>query len=254
MIFQDLARRESTVWLPGDVYPVYLTLAGDAGLRTRLYPTLPEPSFPAGEPGDGIDHLLVANPLKPLGRYLTQAEVAAFTKWLDTSPSRRILVDCVYDLGDRFHDSTRQLQASGRAILLHSVTKGWLWPRTFGVALVPDGEFEASFRAEPPSRDQLCLARWLLSIDATRPGRVAKALQSRARILADRMPGAVRRRLVGDLGGSFPGCYFFPVEMGAEELLEGHEILAIPASAFGSKWPGSILTSLSAAFAVAEDT
>ncbi|MGH7990891.1 MAG: hypothetical protein ACREDS_11975 [Limisphaerales bacterium] len=46
-----------------------------------------------------------------------------------------------------------------------------------------------------------------------------------------------------------PSCYFFPVEIRAEKLLRQHRLLAIPGSAFGADWDGSILTSLAPVFA-----
>ena len=136
LIFRELVRDNAALWIPADVYPIYLELASAAGIKPSLFKTLPEPKFPAAKPNDSPEYLLIANPWKPLGRFLTNAECAALIGWLDASPRRRLLVDCVYDLSAPFHATTQELQRTGRAILLHSVTKGWLWPKTFGVALI----------------------------------------------------------------------------------------------------------------------
>jgi hypothetical protein len=145
-----------------------------------------------------------------------------------------------------------KLQQTGRAILLHSATKGWLKPETFGVALLADDwpEMEADFRADPPSAEQLLFAQHCLSIKADCPAQVADVLKARAGNLSDRLPPAIRGSILVESAGQSSGCYLFPVPFGAEQLLHQHRVLAIPASAFGSKdWSGSVLTSLSSAFA-----
>jgi len=252
LIFRELAMGDATLWLPGDVYPVYGELARAAGLEPREFPTLPAPELPASAPEDRTEYLLVANPWKPLGRFLTDVECAALVAWLAASPHRHLLIDAVYDLGAPFHATTLELQQTGRAILLHSVTKGWLWPRSFGVALIGEDHmpFAASFRDEPPTPDQLRLAQILLSTGADCPRRVSDALQCRAQALVARLPNAVSSACLIDPADLAPGCYLFPVRIPAEMLLREYRLLAIPASAFGAKdWDGSILTSLSPAFA-----
>jgi aspartate/methionine/tyrosine aminotransferase len=256
LIFQELATADATLWVPDDVYPVYLELARAAGIEPRRFVTLPKPEIPATGAKGGAEYLLIANPWKPLGRFLTDEECAALTDWLDASRHRHLLVDCVYDLDAPLHATTQMLQETGRAILLHSVTKGWLWPRTFGVALIGEGHsrFEAAFRRESPAPAQLRLAEGLLSNGASCPGLVAISLQSRAEVLFAALPDAVGRSLVTDAARLSSGCYFFPVRIQAEELLREYRLLAIPSAAFGgASWDGSILTSLSAAFAPVKD-
>ena len=171
--------------------------------------------------------------------------------WLDASPHRHLLMDCVYDLSAPFHATTQKLQATGRAILLHSVTKGWLWPKTFGVALIGEGhsQFESAFHNDSPAPDQLRLAQRFLSTDTNCPSRVVTALQSRAPKLFAALPDPVCASLLLDPVCLAPSCYLFPVRIRAEELLRQHNILAIPASVFGADLDGSILTSLAGVFA-----
>ena len=247
LIFRELARTSAGLWIPADVYPAYAELAASAGIQPRQFPTLPKPQLPRGQRTHGPEFLLLANPWKPLGRFLDPGECAALRQWLEVSPERRLLVDCVYDLSAPFHDSTRQLLQSGRTILLHSVTKGWLWPKTFGVALLPEvwPEIESSFRADPPTEEQLRFAEQLLRHDAPTPGRVCHALAKRKLNLLTVLPRAVIEALQFDQDSCAPGCYLFPAAMSVDALLIRHGILAIPASSFGSEWNGSILTSLS---------
>jgi aspartate/methionine/tyrosine aminotransferase len=255
LIFHELARGDAKLWIPGDVYPVYLELARAAGLEPRLFATLPAPGIPSTQPHGTAEYLLIANPWKPLGRFLTDEEYTAVTDWLNASPHRHLLVDCVYDLGTPFHATTQKLQATGRVTLLHSVTKGWLWPMTFGVALMGEGhsQFESAFRDDPPARGQLRLAQRFLSTDANRPRQVVMALRNRAEKLFAALPAPVRNSLVVDPAGIALSCYFFPVGILAEELLRTYRLLAIPASAFGADWEGSVLTSLAGVFAMPQD-
>lgn len=251
LIFRELARAKAVLWAPADVYPVYLELAQAAGIETNLYPTLPEPRLPAGAAGGARgEYLLIANPWKPLGRYLTNGECEAITSWLDASPKRQVLIDCVYDLGAPFHETTQALQRTGRAVLLHSVTKGWLRPRTFGVALIGEAHalFEAAFRADSPTQEQLRRAQYFLTDAVDCPEWVAAELKQRAGRFLFVLPRAARQSLLLKADEVAPGCYFFPVALPAEELLKQRRLLAIPASAFGAEWPGSILTSLAPAF------
>jgi aspartate/methionine/tyrosine aminotransferase len=255
LIFQELTRDDATLWIPGDVYPVYLELARNAGIKLRTFVTLPEPRIPATHSNGSAEYLLITNPWKPLGRFLTDEECTALTDWLDASPHRHLLMDCVYDLGTPFHATTQKLHGTGRAILLHSVTKGWLWPKTFGVALLGDGhsQFESAFRNDSPAPDQLRLAQQFLSTDTNCPSLVSAALQSRAQKMFAMLPDSVRKSLLLDSACLSPSCYFFPVRIQVEELLRLHRLLAIPSSVFGADWDGSILTSLAAAFAPMKD-
>lgn len=252
LIFRRLSAQGARLWLPSDVYPVYQTLAQSAGIAPQVFPTLPTPNLPVDAAIDGPEFLLIANPLKPLGRFLSNEDCAALIAWVNAMPSRRLLIDCVYDLGAPFHPTTMKLLQTERAILLHSATKGWLTPQTFGVALVGEdcAGFETDFREDPPSATQLQLAHHFLSAAADGPARVINALQARAHNLAERLPQVVRDACLVTPADRAPGCYLFPVSFSAEQLLNDHGLLAIPASAFGAQgWHGSILTSLSGAFA-----
>ena len=251
LIFPHLSKSGALLWLPEDVYPVYLELARQAEIEPRLFPTLPKPVLPQDTPLVGTaEYLLIANPWKPLGRYLTGDECTALENWLAAAPERRLLIDCVYDLGSTFHWTTLKLGETGRAILLHSVAKGWLWPRTFGVALVGSGDrqLESIFRENSPAQEQLLLADKLLSNAGDVPGKVTAALKARKGEFMAAMPSTVRAHLLIDADSLADGGYFFPVRIPQTELVRKHRILALPASVFGGDWNGSILTSLGPAF------
>lgn len=252
LIFRDLKANEATLWLPGDVYPVYGELARAAGIAPRRYDTLPSPVLPEGLPAQGEEVLLLANPWKPLGRYASNDELTALLAWLQASSRRHVVIDAVYDLDAPFHAATRALQQTGRAIVLHSITKGWLAPKTFGVALIGEqhARLQAAFREESPSQEQLRLAAYALTNDADKPGIVAQVLQTRAQRLLSLLPSGVKAALTLDPSQGATGRYFFAVDLSAETLLREHRWLGIPASAFGAEpWQGSIITSLAPVFA-----
>ncbi|SDT83210.1 Aspartate/methionine/tyrosine aminotransferase [Streptomyces sp. TLI_053] len=250
VVFQQLHAVRARLWLPGDVYPVYFELARAAGLVPGSYPTLPAPALPRSPAGDRPEYLLLTNPSKPLGRYLSDAEVTAVIAWLEESPHRRLLIDTVYDLGAPFAPGTQRLLDTDRAVLLHSVTKGWLWPRTFGVVLLGPAEADLAeaFRADPPTPAQLRLADHLLTVHGDTPRQVVDELAARAERLFARLPDEVLAAIPMP-SRTCPGNYFFPVEMAAETLRREYGLLALPAGVFGDGgWSGSVLTSLADAF------
>ncbi|KQV22897.1 MULTISPECIES: aminotransferase class I/II-fold pyridoxal phosphate-dependent enzyme [unclassified Kitasatospora] len=250
VVFHWLRTVQARLWLPSDVYPVYFELARAAGLAPASYPTLPTPVLPGAPADDRPEYLLLANPSKPLGRYLSDAECDALISWLRDSPRRHLLIDSVYDLGAPFAAGTRRLLDTGRAVLLHSVTKGWLWPRTFGVVLLgpAQAELAEAFRADPPTQTQLRLADRLLTEHSDVPRQVVDELAARAERLFERLPDEVLGA-IPVASRTCPGNYFFPVDIPAETLRREYGLLALPVSVFGeSRWSGSVLTSLADGF------
>lgn len=250
LIFEAMARNNAVLWTPSDVYPVYQQLAKAVGIVPRVFQTLPEPRLHSERNPGRAEYLLVTNPWKPLGRFLQERECATLVHWLQQSAQRILLLDCVYDLGRPFHATTLRLLETGRSILLHSVTKGWLWPKTFGVALMPMDfrQLDSAFLNDPPSQQDLLLAGQLLSHDAHLPDRILTTLTTHKQKLLTVLPPAVRQSLLLDPCEQSAGCYFFPTRIRANELFERHRIIAVPASAFGARWEGSILSSLGSKF------
>lgn len=232
LLFRYYAATKARLWLPADNYPVYGELARAEGLPAAEFPTLPVPLWPDDRSGAPPEVLVVTNPLKPLGRWLGAEDIAALTAWLAASPSRRLLLDTVYTFGLRFHPATLQLLATGQTILLHSLTKGWLHPRLFGIALVPEGDASALaplFRAHPPSQANLARARELLHGFRAMPDAVGAEIAVARSRLHTMMPAGVRHFASADAAG-----YFTPVWGHWSELLKDANILGLPASVFGS--------------------
>lgn len=245
-LFRHFSRRGARVWLPVDNYPVFFELARDAGLQVSEFETLTEPVWPTTPPTGEPELLLVTNPLKPLGRWLDDADAATLQRWLAAHPERRVVLDTVYTFETKFDAPTRALIGTAQTILLHSLTKGWLEPRLFGVALVPERDatiLAGEFRIDPPSQESLARARELLRSHATMPHRVADALAQARKRLRAAIPREIATRANLDLRA--PG-YFAALAMPWSTLLTHANVLGIPATVFGSRRDDiTILSSLS---------
>lgn len=241
-LFQHYAGARARLWLPSDNYPVYGELARAAEHEPGEFPTLKEIDWSDAAPTGDIEVLLITNPLKPAGRWLTSREVQQLQAWLARDDRRRLLLDAVYTFGTEFHASTLRLLQTRQTILLHSLTKGWLHPRLFGVAFVPEPDFAAlapAFR-EPPPQANLARARHLLTRHRATPATVAEALATAHQKLAATLPQSIPLPAHADTPG-----YFFPVAAPWQTLLDRHGILGLPASVFGSSHEDmTILSSL----------
>lgn len=242
LLFAHYAADETVLRLPSDNYPVYGELARAAGLKIREFPTMPEPQWPNDPSTGATEILLVTNPLKPLGRWLTDADVEALSAWLRVDPRRRLLLDTVYTFEARFHPSTLHLLLTGQVIVLHSLTKGWLHPRLFGVAFVPESDappLTPVFRDAPPPQANLARARELMAQSPAMPEKIAQELNAAREGLLSNIPFPPLSAL------DAPG-YFLPVAGEWQDILRDHKILGVPATAFGaSRNDITVLTTLS---------
>ncbi len=242
LIFQGCAAMGAKVWIPEDNYPVFSELALAAGMVPITFPTLPEPTWPNASSSDA-EFLLVTNPLKPLGRYLNTNDLRSLTDWLGSNPHRRVIIDTVYDLGARFHSSTVSLIETKQALLLHSLTKGWLHARLFGIALVPESDadhWRPCFQNSAPPQTNLAAARHFLARYQALPRKVAASIGEAKAILASTLP-----HLLGNLLKCEAPGYLFPAKASFDALLEKN-VLGIPASVFGSSRKDlTLLSSLS---------
>tara|TARA_R110002096_G_scaffold42893_8_gene115361 strand:+ start:352 stop:1341 length:990 start_codon:yes stop_codon:yes gene_type:complete len=243
-VFRHLQGKACRIWLPEDNYPVYHQLASEFGHEISAFTTLPEAEWPqASAPDDAkSEWMVVTHPMKPRGRALNTADVAATKRWLECDPKRRLLIDAVYSLTSRFDGVTTDLLKTGQVWLLHSVTKGWLYPRTFGVAQIPEedeAEWLPVFRDAPPSHESLVIAEYLLRANKETPRQIAVALGDAQRQMRDYLKGYDLQWMEIDTPG-----YLNPVLASYEELI-AKGILGLPAAAFGSSRDDiSILSSL----------
>jgi aspartate/methionine/tyrosine aminotransferase len=241
-LFKVWARHGRRVLIPGDVYPVYLDLAKQAGCSFDSYSTFPCARF---DGIDGADIVLVTDPTKPRNGELTTSELCCLREWLGADTRRRVVIDAVYTFDARLSDSTMALYATGQTIVLHSLSKGWGSPLMAGVALVPPSDVDAltpAVRALEVNKAGLRAAQAMLSQDRMRP----MLLRQRLHAL-----GLQLRELLAQRGLSLPASlegasqYLFVLDRPWETLLEQHHLLALPYSVFGSTLAGhSVVSSL----------
>lgn len=242
LLLPVLARGGARLHLPCDVYPVYETLASAAGIERESFATLPAPQFPRAI-SKQAEVLLLPNPLKPLGRYLSGEEVEALKIWLKADERRRLILDAVYTFDTRLHPTTLDLFSGGQTIVLHSLSKGWAAPLVLGAALFPESDVEAfklSFRDDPPDQSELQRSRIFLREHSRLPHRLREVLEGKGN-------AAKREMAARGIALDFSVCpgYLTTVALPWEELRERYGVLAIPASTFGSSQSDlSILSSL----------
>lgn len=136
-LFRAFAGTDRRLLAPQDVYPVYLSLAKEAGVELRTFPTVPRPALPLIDVNRRREVLLVPEPLVPLGRGLNGVEATHIQSWLAQDHERLVVLDCVYTFGERFTKAAEVLLAGGQTILLHSLAKSFLAPDVAGFAIGP---------------------------------------------------------------------------------------------------------------------
>lgn len=232
-LFSLLAARGARVGIPSDVYPVYLTLAQEAGVRVQEWKS--REGLPAL---DELDALLVCEPLKPWGTTLSEQEVLRLEHWIDERSERMLLLDSVYATPPTAH--AKRLVEHESAVFLTSLSKAWLLPDHVGLCVVPSRWKDAVrgvFASLPKDEQRLRVGYAALTEHRERPAQVQEKLQLFAQQLDayTQQHSALRAaRCVGYF--SVSACSF-------EELL-AQGVLGIPASVFGGPEELSLLSSL----------
>ncbi len=239
LLLPEVASRNLDLCIPSDVYPVYGQIAEASGLAPSTFPTANHLALP--EVGDW---LLLPNPIKPAGRWLSGDDITALRKWLNQSPRRRLLLDTVYNLQPEIHPSTLTLFSTGQVFVLHSLSKAWLRPQVMGVCLTPAVDREWAmpiFSDQAPEQSQLRVADHLLRKHTLTPNQVDHAIQASRSHMLDKLPPSVADHIRDDDAVG----YFTIVDTPHTRLLQDHSILAIPLTVFGShSTKHSVLSSL----------
>jgi aspartate/methionine/tyrosine aminotransferase len=236
-LFPILKAQGLDVWLPEDVYAGYRLIAEESDLEWQGFTTLPQGKKPALE---GLQFLkktgpkaavVLVNPAIPLGRFLTTAEVKKLTHWLSQSPQRLLILDAVYDPGTPLDSKTQALMETGQCVLLHSLSKTWITPNAFGVAVVPPGiqtplKERLSALEAPPSLPQ---ASACLGQHPTRPQSLEALYKAAWKALTQTLEQIHPSWRPPDCG------YISWLPMGFERILDRFNVLAAPASIFGSR-------------------
>jgi aspartate/methionine/tyrosine aminotransferase len=235
VIFGLLVQSGATVAIPIDVYPVYWQIANRARLSVVGFKTFPK--FDLSRILDAAQeayahYVLLPFPLKLHGRAWTNEEVATAMAWLCADKQRRLILDSVYSFGAQLDSNSKRLIESDQVVFLDSLSKAWLNEQVFGVAVIPEQDMEfytAAFHNLAPAQAKLLVAHQLLERYPDLPRQVARELDSLRATLMSRVLPAQREPLPPEQG------YLVAINCSVESLLKEHSLLAIPASAFGSR-------------------
>ncbi len=181
--------------------------------------------------------LVMPVPIVTTGHWPSGEDWARLCDWLKGSTQRSLVCDTVYayDMDfSRFSD----LLATDQCIVVHSMAKTWLLPSVFGVAL--GSSRLASLGDQAVSRTP----RVALDTLRSRPS-LPKVQQQ----LFDSAWTAIRPLLPENSHWSRPPQgYFSTIRVHWNDLLESHNILALPATIFGRDQEGlSVLSCLAPA-------
>ncbi|MGK3994860.1 hypothetical protein [Sorangium sp. So ce1024] len=235
-MFELLARRNARVGVPADVYPVYQRLAAEAG--ATLVPWDARLGLPVL---DGLDAVLICEPLKPWGSQLSPLEAAQLRRWARADERRMLILDSAYATPPT--EQARALLDDESAVLLASLSKGWLIPDHAGLCIVPERfqrEARDAFARLPKDEARLRVGYAALTEHASRPREVVAILGERARrleALTSARPELKASRCIG---------YFAISARSFGELLD-LGILGVPAPVFGGPEDLSVLSSLETA-------
>jgi hypothetical protein len=232
LLFSALAKDRLTLLIPEDVYPTYAELARAAGVHYSTFPTIPEMTLP-----DDGDWLLLPNPLKPLGRWLTTEEVSSLYSWLKVDPRRRLVLDAVYNFELSLHPTTQTLFASGQTIVLQSLSKAWLHPKVLGIALVPILDVDVLlplFRDNSPPQINLSAARCLFDDYHDMPATIAARIAGLWPRFLERIPEQIASRYSSPAIPKETG-YFVVLHADPAQIREQHRLLTLPLTVFGSR-------------------
>jgi DNA-binding transcriptional MocR family regulator len=227
-VFDVLADRIETLWLPEDVYPVYWQ--SSAHLPRRGFATVPDVDWSVLDAGGPRDALLLPCPLSPVGRSFSEPEYVRLIDWLSRHPERRLILDGAYSFTPPAHRELEGRLRGGQTISIWSLSKPWLSRGVLGIASVPAAMREQlQSQVTSPEPSQLARASAMIDVAASLPALVAERFAS------------AWARLLPAIGSACPSWtppetgYFSIVPAAFDDLLATHDLLAIPATVFGSK-------------------
>lgn len=227
-LFKFLGESIETLWLPEDVYPVYWQLSSE--LRRCAFATLPDVDWSVLNASGPRDALLLPSPLSPLGRPFSEEEQESLMEWLEAQPERRLILDCAYSFESSYRRDLGALLRSDQTIAIWSLSKPWLSRGVLGLASVTATmRDQLQSHVTSPEPSQLARAAALLGSAPTLPASLAERF------------GAAWARLAPVIRKACPSWtwpetgYFSILPVPYDELLARHDLLAIPASVFGSK-------------------
>ncbi|MGZ4810429.1 MAG: aminotransferase class I/II-fold pyridoxal phosphate-dependent enzyme [Thermoanaerobaculia bacterium] len=227
-LFTVLADRIETLWLPEDVYPIYWQLS--ARLRRRGFATLPDVDWSVLDASGPRDAVLLPCPLSPIGRSFSEQEHLRLVEWLRAHSERRLILDRAYSFTSP-PDRERDVRLRGsQTISIWSLSKPWLSRGLLGIASVPAAmrdQLQSQLTSPEPS--QIARASAMIDLAPTLPALLTERFASAWARLMPAILSACPSWRPPESG------YFSILPAVFDKLLAEHDLLAIPATVFGSK-------------------
>lgn len=224
--------------LPSDNYPFYSKAAREAGLSSIPYETLTTGSFADLKRSTAKgDVLLATYPFKPSGGSYSTFDWAFLRGWLAADVNRKVILDAVYlfdlssetELMDFFAESDQ-------VTILYSLSKAYAAPQVAGFTFTKDVNVRERFKAlgKDPADLKLCYS--LLNSEYGDKRKVEVEW-----FIGLQWAKAAALGLIPE-DSSFSGYLFYSHVIPARHLK--NDILAVPASVFGSYKQASVISTL----------
>ncbi|QDT99303.1 aminotransferase class I/II-fold pyridoxal phosphate-dependent enzyme [Gimesia aquarii] len=222
-LFEMFKLNQMTIILPKDVYPVYAQLLKE--YPYQQYQTIPDLNLEfLDERNDQTAAMLLTLPLMPLGRYLKRKEVSTIMNWLATDQSRLLIIDAAYAF-EKDYRIYEQFIRTDQCICLFSLSKPWLMPSQFGMAVGANKLIELYFQQQIELTtdwvgtfcEHLALPQKLQSVFFAEWNRLSASINA---FQPNWQPPEVG--------------YFSTVNFTFDQLLKEYNVLGVPASVFGS--------------------
>ncbi|WP_339727403.1 hypothetical protein [uncultured Gimesia sp.] len=222
-LVKQLKQQQASFIFPRDVYPVYHQILD--GYPCRTYRTLPDWEFDfLIETPDQRQVLLLTQPAVPVGRYLNLQETTSLVHWLAADPSRLLIIDAAYAY-EPDHSIYAQLLRTSQCICLFSLSKPWLMPEQWGIAVGPKELLESHLQSQD---DITCNWVEVIRQHAALPAQLRSAFLDEWSRLTPAIHYFAPHWQPPQAG------YYSTVNIPFAQLLREQNVLGVPASVFGS--------------------
>lgn len=226
--------------IPKDVYPFYQEELNKQNITYYEYTTLSVNELYLdilSEKHKSCNMLLITDPLKPLGKDVTEKEYENIKKWLLQDKNNILIIDCAYLINNQVNPFLMNLyEETQQVIMLFSLSKSWCIPNHLGFALLPEAmqELQQIFKNLERNEQKLRTSYMALNKYKNFPSMLEMVLEEKQHKLEE---------LLGvKFMNSFSGGYLFYCDISFEEMLN-NKLLTIPVSVYnGDK--GVIVSSL----------
>lgn len=238
-LFEHLAKQGRSAALPSDVYPRYGQLARQAGLGVEEWSAREARAQGFGEAiaiAGSQGALLVCDPLKPWGGQIEESDGAELEAW--AKAGGLLIIDAAYGLDPS--PWRRRAIEEGWALVIGSISKGWLEPWRAGVCVAPRAEREwirEAIRSRASQEEAVRVGRMALDRHPERPRLVAEAIQAR-------WARAIEALAARGVQIDPPREGYFLESEKSQSWWASREVIAAPASVWGSKAAVSLITPL----------